>query len=39
MTVDPETDICMAAERILKAGVPGVQERVPCTVVLPTDAR
>lgn len=37
--IDPETDICMAVERILKASVPDVQERVLRTVVIPTDAR
>lgn len=39
MTADPETEICLAVERILKAGVPDVQERVLRSAVIPRDAR
>lgn len=35
----PETEICSAIERILKAGVPDVQERVLQSAVIPTDKR
>lgn len=35
----PETEICSAIERILKGGVPSVQERVLQSAVIPTDKR
>lgn len=35
----PETEICAAIERVLKAGVPDVQERVLQSAVIPTDKR
>lgn len=35
----PETEICSAIDRILKGGVPSVQERVFQSAVIPTDKR
>lgn len=39
MSADPETEICQAFERVLKSGVPDVEERVLRSAVIPTDAR